>query len=360
MSNPASGNPCVGIIANPVSARDVRRVIANASTLQLTDRVNIILRALATLRALGVAQVLMMPDKVGISSLLLRGLARERTLGNAMPEVTFLTMEITSSAEDTRCAVHLMRAAGVCSILVLGGDGTHRAVVRELYLGGAADAPRIPIAGLSTGTNNAFPEMRESTVTALAVGLHATSRIPAERALAGNKLLEIDVNGGAIRDIAIVDAAVAFDRFIGARAMWKPDNLHSLFLAFGEPTAVGLSAIGGLLQPVSQRAPGGLAIRFGDRHTGTAGAIELTVPFAPGLIRCVRIAAWAAIEAGQVLPVDLPGGSMALDGERELVFAEGDAVTVTLRENAFPTVDVPGCLHFAAQHGLFRHPATSQ
>ena len=33
--------------------------------------------------------------------------------------------------------------------LVLGGDGTHRAVVRECR--------SIPIAGLSTGTNNAFP-----------------------------------------------------------------------------------------------------------------------------------------------------------------------------------------------------------
>ncbi len=47
--------PWVGIIANPVSARDIRRVIANAASLQITDRANIVLRVLACLKACGVA-----------------------------------------------------------------------------------------------------------------------------------------------------------------------------------------------------------------------------------------------------------------------------------------------------------------
>ena len=46
--------PTIGIIANPVSARDIRRVIANASNLQITDRANIVLRVLAGLQACGV------------------------------------------------------------------------------------------------------------------------------------------------------------------------------------------------------------------------------------------------------------------------------------------------------------------
>ena len=44
----------VGIIANPVSARDIRRVIANATSLQITDRANIVLRVLTCLKAAGV------------------------------------------------------------------------------------------------------------------------------------------------------------------------------------------------------------------------------------------------------------------------------------------------------------------
>ena len=49
--------PLVGIIANPVSARDIRRVIANASSLQITDRANIVLRVLASLKAVGVERL---------------------------------------------------------------------------------------------------------------------------------------------------------------------------------------------------------------------------------------------------------------------------------------------------------------
>ena len=40
--------PTIGVIANPVSARDIRRVVATAANLQITDRVNIVLRVLSS------------------------------------------------------------------------------------------------------------------------------------------------------------------------------------------------------------------------------------------------------------------------------------------------------------------------
>ena len=43
-----------------------------------------------------------------------------------------------------------MRRMEVAAIIVLGGDGTHRVVVSE--------CGSVPIAGVSTGTNNAFPD----------------------------------------------------------------------------------------------------------------------------------------------------------------------------------------------------------
>jgi len=48
----------IGIVANPVSARDIRRVIANATSLQVADRANILLRVLAALNACGVERTL--------------------------------------------------------------------------------------------------------------------------------------------------------------------------------------------------------------------------------------------------------------------------------------------------------------
>ncbi len=206
---------CLGVIANPVSARDIRRVVANASNLQITDRVNIVLRLLQAARAAGVGRALLMPDRGGIRALLERHLKR----GDAsLPQIDWLDMEPTSTVEDTFTATRLLQRAGVAAIVVLGGDGTHRAVVRELHAAGSG----LPIAGLSTGTNNAFPEMREPTITGLATGLYAAGRIPPHEALLPNKLVEVridDGNGASRHDVAIVDAVITHDRSVGARAV---------------------------------------------------------------------------------------------------------------------------------------------
>ena len=170
--------PTIGLIANPVSARDIRRIIANASNLQIADRVNIVMRMLTAAHSLGVERVLVMPDNGGIRALLQRHLSRGHSLDQRWPVVEYLDMESTSTVEDTFQAARLMQAAGVATIVVLGGDGTHRAVVRECR--------DIPIAGLSTGTNNAFPEMRESTIPGMAVALYATGQLSAAQALAPN------------------------------------------------------------------------------------------------------------------------------------------------------------------------------
>lgn len=340
----AAADACVGIVANPVSARDIRRIVTHAGNLQVAERVSIVLRLLTTLRALDVRRVLLMPDRAGMRAMLLRHLQRERS-AQALPEVEFLPMEPTSTVEDTHEAVRLLRAARVRAIVVLGGDGTHRAVVRE--------CGDIPIAGLSTGTNNAFPELREPTTAALAVGLYATGRIGAAQALSPNKLLEVSVDGGARRDIALVDAVVSAERCIGARAVWKTEHLHSAYFAFAEPQAIGLSSIGALLQPVGRQEPHGLAVAL-DEDPATR-RLTLRAPIAPGLLCDVGIAGWEPMPVGRPFDVALDAGVLALDGERELSFEPGEHVRLTLRANAFTTVDVVGCLRHAAHAGLLVH-----
>ena len=353
MTTSRFGSPVsVGIIANPVSARDIRRIIANASNLQTSERVNIVLRVLTTLAAGGIHHVLMMPDKAGISAMLLRSLKRERAMHQGFPKVEFVDMDVTSSVEDTFTAARAMQQAGVKAIVVLGGDGTHRAVVRELLEGTRKGLPEVAIAGLSTGTNNAFPEMREPTIAALAVGLYASGRMDGAQALSPNKVLEVNVDGVA-RDIAIVDAVIGSDRFIGARALWKTDSLSAAYLTFADPQVIGLSAIGGLLQPVGRNEPGGLMIRLGRDAASTR--LHLSVPIAPGMISDIPIADWQAMPAGVPFAVAQSAGVVALDGEREFTFDASQQISVTLREDAFPTVDVARCLQTAAREGLFRH-----
>lgn len=332
----------VGLVANPVSARDIRRVIANATSLQVADRANIVMRVLAAVRSCGVKQVLMMPENGGICRLLKRGLQREQQQGDhRFPELEMTNTPISGTVDDTFAATQAMVDSGVKAIVVLGGDGTHRAVAKV--------CGQVPIAGISTGTNNAFPEHREPTITGLAVGLVATGRIPESVAFTSNKLLRVEINGGERRDIALVDVVVSTERYVGARALWRTENLRELFVTFSDPEVIGMSAIAGLLEPVRRNDSGGLHLLL---EVPEEARIPLQVPIAPGLIRTVGVQSWQPLEAGIPVTLKQSSGMIALDGERELEFGAEDTVQVTLHENAFRTVDVGACMRYTGKQQL--------
>ena len=332
----------VGVVANPVSAHDIRRITANAGSLQIADRANIVLRVLAGLAAAGVSTVLIMPDRKGITSLLERNLARERNLGRSLPEVRILDMAVTTTVDDTLRATAAMVDAGVAAIVVLGGDGTHRAVVRH--------CGKVPLAGLSTGTNNTFPEMREPTITGLATGLYASGAVSADEALLPNKVLEVQINDGERSDLALVDVVVSAERFVGAKALWRTDHLHELFVTFADPEAIGMSAVAGMVRPVGRRDPRGLHVTLAP---GAAPTVRAAI--APGLIEPVAVAAVEPLRPDETVAIAHRGGVVALDGERELELRSGDRLTVTLRCDAFRSIDVPRCMRAAADRGLFHH-----
>ncbi|QRZ15786.1 NAD(+)/NADH kinase [Paracoccus methylovorus] len=333
----------VGIIANPISARDIRRVISHAGNLPINDRANIVLRMMAGLAASGVEEVVVMPENGGIRFQLERSLKREQRLGHmGFPRLRYLDMPVTATPADSARAARLMVDEGVAAIVVLGGDGTNRVVV-----GGCGT---VPVAGVSTGTNNAFPELREPTITGLAVGLAATGKVPEAIALRANKWLEVMLNDR--REIALVDVAVVEDRFVGARAIWKVTGFRDLFVTFGLPQAIGMSSIAGLCDPVDRDTPEGRHIRLSPEAPR-----QLLAPIAPGLIDRVGIAGTARMLPGEAHHPSIPAGSLAFDGERELTFTERDCVSVRLVPDAFRTIDVPACMAHAAQTGLFfRNP----
>lgn len=344
MAGRAARSATVGFIANPVSARDIRRVVANASSLQVADRTNIVLRALTALAATGVERVLVMPDRKGIRALLERAVIRDRNLGRSMPIVQFVDMPVTSTVEDTHVAARRMAEHGVGAIIVLGGDGTHRAVV--------STCGDVPIAGISTGTNNAYPELRESTITGLAVGLHAVGVAPPDVAVARNKVLDVNVDGGARRDVALVDVVASTDRFVGARALWKMESILELFVTFADPEAIGMSAIAGSLHPIDRFSPNGMHVTIdADSSNRVLAAIG------PGMVEPIGIGAWEPIDAGVPRKVSERAGTLALDGERELELRPGEVVDVTLRRDGFLSIDVGGVMRWAASTGALRKAA---
>lgn len=331
----------VGIIANPVSARDIRRIISHAGNLPINDRANILLRMLAGLYQSGVREVLIMPENGGIRTQLMRTIQRETNFGTTrFPNVQYLKMPVTGTADDSALAARMMREAGVASIVVLGGDGTNRVVVSQ--------CGNIPVAGVSTGTNNAFPEMREPTITGLAVGLAVTGQIPVRIAFSENKRIDVMINDR--HEIALVDVAVVSDGYVGSRAIWKVDSFRDLFATFGLPEAIGMSSIVGLLAPVGRATPEGRHIRI---LPAAEAPHRLTAPIAPGLLEQIGIAGVDAMLPGATYHPSISTGTLAFDGEREVTFSEIDDVRIRLTLDAFRSVNIPACMAHAAAHGLF-------
>jgi predicted polyphosphate/ATP-dependent NAD kinase len=289
----------------------------------------------------GVGRILMMPAASGLSEALERTLRSHVAGGRAgLPALELVEMTVRHTARDTVYSVEEMVERGVAAIVVLGGDGTNRLVARHCR--------NVPLCTLSTGTNNAFPAMREATVAGLATGLVATGQA-GEEALRQEKILRVGVNGEADRDCALVDVAVSADRFVGARALWRPDEISEIFVASASPDAVGLSSVAGLLDPTLRSVPYGLYLRLANPEEAKT---VLTVPLAPGLVVPVGVAEKRRVQPGEATEIEPVSGSIALDGEREIEVGSGDHMEVSLDAGGPLTIDVRAVMQEAARRGL--------
>jgi predicted polyphosphate/ATP-dependent NAD kinase len=338
------GDAIVGIVANPLSGRDIRRLVTQASVFPTAEKANMIQRMLTAFGAVGVHRALLSTDLGGISASVFRALGRRPAQGRhgRWPEVEFLDGQpIRQTAQDTVDAVRRMVTAGARVIVCLGGDGTARVA--------ASAVGDVPMLALSTGTNNVFPAVREATVAGLAAGLVATRAVPADHAATRAKLLEVRASDRV--ETALVDVAVSTERHVGARAVWDPATVTQLFCAFAEPDAIGLSAILGQLSPVARHEPHGVTARL------TPGAArQVLAPIAPGLVVPVGVGEIGRIHPGSEYRVDARAGVIAVDGERELTFEPGEHPTVRLRADGPRCVDVPAVLAASARLGLLSYP----
>lgn len=297
----------VGLIVNPAAGRDIRRLVGLASVIPHHEKAAIVRRVLRGLEAAGVDTVLYLPDGVGIMAAAMDGV-RPGVHLEALP------VRPSGGAADSTEAARLLAACPVGAIVTIGGDGTNRAV--------AAGCSDIPLVAISTGTNNVFPAMVEGTVAGLGAGLVATGAVDAAAVSRRSKRVEVRV--GTVTDFALVDAAACRDPFRGAAAVWDVTRVRALVLARAEPWAVGLSSIGGRLHPVSANDPGGLYLEIGHRSGRSVHAV-----LAPGLTVDVVVNECRRLRPGEEVALDATGGTIALDGERELLVHGPASASVT-------------------------------
>lgn len=320
----------VGIIANPASGKDIRRVVAHGITVPDHEKINMLRRILIGVAALGAAHgvaIRWMPTAPGLVERAADGL-------DLQCDARGLDLPITETSDDTTRAAEALHERGAACIIVLGGDGTCRVAAK-----GARATPLLPV---STGTNNAFPQFVEATLAGIAGAIVA--RGAAQEAIEQVPWLAV-LREGEVIDRALVDV-VSYEGMVGARAVWHIDRVRQVISTRTTPGTIGLSAITGYLSLAPPAPAMGLALSL-----GSAGR-QLLAPIAPGVIKTIFVQHTRWLDHGEHVRVETPC-VLALDGERELAVRNGMLVDVQFDQQGPRVVRVQRALELGVAAGLF-------
>ena len=86
------GDAMVGVVANPLSGRDIRRLVTRASVFPTAEKANMIQRMLIAFGAVGVHRVLLSTDLGGISASVFRAISQRRGQDSSWPGLASTAM----------------------------------------------------------------------------------------------------------------------------------------------------------------------------------------------------------------------------------------------------------------------------
>jgi hypothetical protein len=321
----------LALCVNPMSGRDVRRLAARATNMTHEAKRDIVARVAAGADAVGTTDIYITKEPFRIASMALEHMGLNAN-------VHVLEHELTNSAADTERAIALFREAGCRTIVSLGGDGTNRAIVRE----SARAASDVDLVPLSTGTNNVFPVLAEPTVAGIVAGLNALGRLP-ETVKAPVKVLHVKTPGAV--DVGLIDAVLLVNDHVGNLLPFDAHKLAQIYLARAEPNAIGMSPIGGYIEPIYAEDDAGLLV-----HVGEGGTV-VRAPLSPGLFQDVPVRSATRVAFDVAVPFRGPG-VIALDGDRDLKLRERENATVTLRRDGPRVIDIEAAMRWAQANGM--------
>ena len=322
--------PPIGLVANPRSGRDVRRVVAAAASSTLEDKISIIRRVVIGAGQVGARRFVHHHDP---HRLIQRATETMRDV-----EMAPVAIDHAYTEADSQSAAAAMERAGCALVVVLGGDGTNRAVAKGW--------PGATVIALSTGTNNAFPSFVEPTVAGAAAGLVARGLVDVAEVSRPAKVVRVDVEGDE-PDLALVDAVVVDDPYVGSLELFDPRTLRTVVLSRADPSAIGFSAVGGLVEPVGADADHGLVL-----HLDIASTRRVLAPTAPGHYGDLGLASVERLAPGDEVVVEGPT-LLAFDGERKRRLHAGQRARLTVSRDGPRVVDVGSVMAAAADEGLF-------
>ena len=320
----------VGIIANPASGKDLRRLVASGQLVGNREKINLIERMLLGMDALSSQHVLMMPDPSHMGRRVIERCAGR--LNNTDLELVDLPVLLGTALDTERC-VQAMVERGVDYLVVLGGDGTSRVVAKH--------CGKVPLIPISTGTNNVFPQRVEGTLIGMAIAARMAGVVQAREACVTAPFLTLQLEG-TVQDVALVDLAVLDSIDAGAKAIWAGNSLRHLFLTQAKSGALGLSSIGAAL---GANLANNQALHM---VLSPDAADRVIAPIAPGFMANVGIVEWRVIVPDDAITIEQLPAMIALDGEREFAVQPGCRVSVGLDLNGPTVVLIDETLKLAA------------
>lgn len=328
----------VGILVNPRSGSDVRRLLTSAGSSTIEDKVSILRRIIHGAAEAGAEQVVLTRDPFSIT--------RRATENLQLPlKLDFLDLPLHHNERDSVDAAQAMQDAGCGSVVSLGGDGTNRALAL-----GWPDAPLIP---LSTGTNNAFPVHVEPTVAGMAAGLVATGAVDLLAHSARAKVVAVEVHGGdsgAETDMALVDAIAVDDPYVGSLELFEPETMMLGVLTRADPAAIGFSGLAGTVLPCTPDEERGVVLEFMPPSSSPARLVRGAL--APGWFATVGLARSEYLGLETSVEVDGPC-LLAFDGERSRRLHPGQAASLRVVRQGPRVIDVGAAVHSGARTGAF-------
>jgi hypothetical protein len=320
-----------------MSGRDVRRLAARATNMTHEAKRDIVARVAAGADAMGVSDIYITREPYRIASMALEWMPLKA-------KVHVLDIPLTNTAQDTEAAIAAFKAAGCDTVVSLGGDGTNRAIVRQ-------DA-NLDLVPLSTGTNNVFPDRVEPTLAGMIAGLNALGRLqqaPSELALSKvAKVLRLVTPRG--QDLALVDAVMMRNDRVGNMLPFEAQKIETIVLTRAEPNAIGMSPIGGFVDPVSAAEDQGLVVHLGPADQGQA----VVAPLSPGWFQTVYVKDATRLSLGDGVTLQGPG-VIALDGDRDHKLLPGEVAQVHVQRDGPRVLDVDGAMRWVASQGMMRN-----
>jgi hypothetical protein len=324
----------IGIIVNPFSGKDLRRITSQATNVGNNEKAVKVVRMINSIKRFAVEKIYLMPDNYLLNANIAASIYKEEGSSSVVEVLDFIA---TDRAEDTIKAVEMMIEQDIACLIILGGDGTCRLAAKTDI--------EIPVIPVSTGTNNVYPQFWEGTTVGIAASYIAERGLGYE--LRRGKRIEVYING-ELKDIALVDAVVTDLPYIGSKVVTEMSNLKEVIVTMCSPGSVGFSAIVGNIKVCNENEDYGYRLKIAE-----TGPTILT-PVSPGQLTEITYSDFQRMDIDAEYTC-CPGydGSVALDGERTVVFRSNDHIKFVITRKGLYKADVMKTLCEAVENSYF-------